>query len=404
MGVKALIPASRRYLSVVYRSGAADTLRRVLRPALEWWIGIDRRRRHRHAQMDVLLIVHNPMMLEHALDAWCLINREPGVRGHLTMPRVHRNEAESAAKRHDLAIRRLGPLTRMRWWDLILAVNHVAAYARGVPVVRLQHGLDGLGKMINGQPWHYGRHRVLREDGSPIYARMFESSERVRRLVTTQLPQLCDTIVVVGNLTADRVLEHATERESRQRRLAGTGPVVAVLSTYGEHSLIETMGRTLFEEMKRLNAAGRYRFVLCPHPNLWSVQRRTDDPWDETFRELEAHGVPVSAPGDDWCELVALADVAISDHTSVCIPYSLLGRPLLTIPVPAGVLRPESTVGMLHRATPTFADPSALDQALADAVRDGLGQEARDVAARAVACVGEAQWRMREELLELLER
>ena len=395
--------AVRRFASQLYRSEAADRLRVAGTPLLDGWIRLDRARRRRGRTRAILLVAENPMMLEHALAAWRLLRDDPDFRGHLSMPRRFRDVARTVARDHRLVLHRFPMSTRLRWWDLLITANHVSPYPKDVPAVRLQHGMEGMGKVLHGQGFTYGPRRVLRKDGTPAYTRILESSEWVRSRVIERLPQLHDTIVVVGNLSADRVLELRSQRAELRTALPGEGPVVAVMSTFGPYSLMETMGRPLLREVVRLRREGRFRFVVCAHPNLWTAQRKLQDPWDERLLALEDHGIVVARPGQDWRSLLASADVGVADHTSVSIPFSLLGRPLITVPVPEGVLVDGSTIGLLHRETPTLADASGLAAALERALTDGLSSGARAAVERAVSFPGEAEDRIRRALVGLLD-
>ena len=394
--------ALRRSLSRIYRSDVADRLRVAAAPALEAWMRLQRACRRSRSSRPVLLVAETPMMLDHALEAWELIASDRTLRGHLTMPRRFADVAVRAAGEHHLVLHRWPWLTRLRWWALVVTANHISPYPRNVPTVRLQHGMDGVGKVLHGQGFTYGAARVLRHDGAPAYTRILESSEHVREHIVARLPQLAGSIVAVGNLTADRVLELDAERDALRSRMIGEGPVVAMLSTFGTHSLLETMGSDLLAEVVRLQRAHRYRFVMCTHPNLWSRQRKLAEPWDEQLLALEHHGIAVARPGADWRPYLAAADVAVSDHTSVCIPYALLGRPLITAQVPDGVLLDESTVQLLHRTTPTLTVPDELETALTHALAAGLSDESRVAASRAVSFPGEAAERIRQALLEVV--
>lgn len=397
------VPVVRRLLSRVYRSGVAERIRGAGEPLLDTWIRLDRVRRRRRETRAVLLVAETPMMLDHALEGWQILGDLPHLQGHLVVPRRFRDVARQAERDHHLVLHRSPLLTRLRWWDLLITANHIAPYSALVPSVRLQHGMDGVGKVLHGQGFTYGPRRVIRKDGTPVYTRILESSEWVRRQVVHQLPELADTIVVVGNLTADRVRTLDADRAQLRARVPGGGPVVAIMSTFGAHSLVETMGSLLFAELVRLRRQDRFRFVVLTHPNLWAVQRKLTTPWDERLLALEREGIVVARPGEDWRRYVALADVAVSDHTSVCIPYALLGRPLITVPVPDGVLLAESVVAQLHRNTPTLGQARNLEGALSDALGDGLGEHARAVAARAVSFPGEAADRIHRALVDLLD-
>jgi len=139
--------------------------------------------------------------------------------------------------------------------------------------------------------------------------------------------------VQIGFMKTDRLLDGTLTRESELRRLGldGTRPVLLYAPTGQRHNSLETMGEDVIE---RLTASGRYDVLIKPHDH----PKRKDVDW---FARLGAYE-------DDHCRvlrdpdvipLLFLADLLISDASSVTSEYSLLDRPMVFLDVPKLIAR-----------------------------------------------------------------
>src|SRR5262249_53457574 len=68
--------------------------------------------------------------------------------------------------------------------------------------------------------------------------------------------------------------------------------------------------------------------------------------------------------GKDWAPYLAAADVAVVDHSSLGLYYAMLGRPLVTIPIPPRLVNPIAPLTAPRAAAPLVDRPGRLTAAL----------------------------------------
>ena len=347
---------SHRRSVVVTRRSLERSGRVMLTPVVAW-----RTRQRRHdGPRHIALLGHNMLMAEAVIRAWSTVGDDRRLRGWLFMPWRFRAAGRTLAR--DAGMRFAPGLgwARIWAWDLVIVATHVEPFHPKVPVVRVLHGIGSSSKIVTGHEFTYGPSRVLRADGSSRYARILESSEERAHEVQQRVPGLVGHVAVTGSLAADELLERQNDAALIRREMGfvPSDRVIVSLSTFGPHSLMETVGRPLMEEMRHLTSKGGYRFVVCTHPNLWAAQRRLGKPWDEFLQGQRQHGLTIIEPGDGWISALAAADAAISDHTSLATAFALLGKPMAFVPVAASTLQMNSTMSRLIAVSPTLSDPS----------------------------------------------
>jgi hypothetical protein len=327
----------------------------------------------------VAFVGHNVLMIHTVLRAWGTVADDSRLKARLVVPTSFRRAGKRLAR--DAGLRCTSGMTWSRlWaWDLVVVATHVKPHHPQVPVVRMLHGVGASSKLLHGHEFTYDPRRVLRPDGTPAYARIFEASELTAADVVRRFPALAGVITVTGSIAADQML--AMQRARADLRLqmgyAPSDRVIVCMSTFGPYSLMETVGRRLIDEMHRISADGGCRFIVCSHPNLWAANRHAARPWDGFLRRQRQHGLTILEPGDDWARAFAVADAAISDHTSLATAFALLGKPL--------------------------SDPAALPSFLNAMLEGGASARAVAIAEEIVSHRGEAAARTRTELYRLLE-
>jgi hypothetical protein len=372
----------------------------MLTPVIAWRTTKRRPDGSRH----IALLGHNMLMAEAVIRAWSTVGDDRRLRGWLFMPWRFRRAGRALAR--DAGMRFAPGLVWARvWaWDLVIVATHVEPLHPKIPVVRVLHGIGSSSKIVRGHEFTYGPSRVLRADGSSRYARIFESSEERAHEVQRRVPGLVGHVAATGSLAVDELLERQNDAALIRREMGfvPSDRVIVSLSTFGPHSLMETVGQPLMEQMRQLTSKGRYRFVVCTHPNLWAAQRRLGKPWDEFLHGQRHHGLTIIEPGDGWISALAAADAAISDHTSLATAFALLGKPLAFVSVAASALEVNSTMSRLIAVSPTLSDPSELEGVIDSMLAVGPLPELRAIASQVVSHPGHAASRTRDELYRAL--
>lgn len=129
---------------------------------------------------------------------------------------------------------------------------------------------------------------------------------------------------------------------ARQNGLDGTRPILLYAPTGQRHNSLETMGE---EVLQRLAATARYDILvkLHDHPKDKSVD------WATRLAPLEDEHLRV-ARNPDVVPLLRLADLLLSDASSVTSEYALLDRPMVFLDVPQ-LLKKATKTGALDTET-----------------------------------------------------
>jgi hypothetical protein len=224
------------------------------------------------------------------------------------------------------------------------------------------------------------------------------SREAVDRALRCWVPEYAGRLHVAGDLRADELLASAGRRaETRARLGVESRQFVALMSTWGPHGLVQSHGKALLHECRRLADAGAHEFVFTMHQNLWDPDKAGTTEWRDLATSLSGPHFHVVGPGEDWTDLIAATDVALSDHTSLSMLYSVLRRPLIPVSVDPGLLVDDSFFRWLVENRVPVRAPEGLRRALATAetsynlagapsVIDEPGRSA-ELTARAVAKV-----------------
>ncbi len=225
------------------------------------------------------------------------------------------------------------------YWDLIIFVNHPWGFgiwfAPFIKKIYINHGLH-TGKINNrqGEDGVYGPCRVNRPFKRPYYQCMLVSSEHEKKQAIFENPFLKDRLYVAGFLKADNLVKQNYQREAIRHKL-NLSPhtvVIHIISTWGSHSLMQTIGEELLDEAVRLADKTNCQFIFSLHPRhdeFGDIQSRFRN---DILDNFEKKGLTVNR-GLDWEEYVIAADCAISDHSSLSLYYFLLNKPVSYIKV-----------------------------------------------------------------------
>ncbi len=114
------------------------------------------------------------------------------------------------------------------------------------------------------------------------------------------------------------------------------------------------------------------------------------------------HGLTILEPGDDWARALAVADAAISDHTSIATAFALLGKPLAFVPVAEPAIEATNTVARLIQLSPILSDPAELGPFLDALLAGDAAPGVAAIGAEIVSHPGQAASRTRAELYRVL--
>lgn len=133
--------------------------------------------------------------------------------------------------------------------------------------------------------------------------------------------------VEIGFPKTDRLLDGSLGREEMLARhgVSGDRPVVLYAPTGERHNSMETMGEELIE---KLAAVDRYDLLVKPHDHP-----HTTVDWWERLAPLESEHVRL-VQERDVIHTLSIADLLITDASSVANEYTLLDRPIVFIDVP----------------------------------------------------------------------
>jgi hypothetical protein len=294
-----------------------------------------------------------------------------------------------------------------RHWDLVIFTNHPFGFGLWFsPCYRklyVNHGLH-VGKINNprGEDGVYGRSRVIRPFSRPYYDVMFAASEPEREFAQKVTPELNGRIRVAGYLRADNFLACANEKRDAARRRLGCADddtVVHIISTWGESSLVALSGDRFPGAMRE--ARGDYRFLFSLHPRYDEFNKSGGASRQEILDRWEDAGALVDRDMD-WESLVAAADVAISDHSSLCLYHILLGHAVLLIDVPAGSYVEGSTFSDMKAQLPLLDLEAALGPQLERSRTAGDTREVEAIRRRILDDPGTARQKYSQTLRDLL--
>lgn len=202
-------------------------------------------------------------------------------------------------------------------FDVVLCA-HVSGYFPREDRARIQifHGLSFRNMAV--------RRDVLVYDHLFITGPYMRRGFREQRLVREGDPRL----VPIGFPKVDRLVDGTLDRRTILARLglSGRRPVLLYAPTGQKHNSLESVGE---EVLRRLRASNRYDVLikLHDHPRDHSVD------WPTRLRPLlDRHTKLVR--DFDVVPYLCVADLLITDASSVSSEYSLLDRPMVFLDVP----------------------------------------------------------------------
>ncbi|MCL4199258.1 MAG: CDP-glycerol glycerophosphotransferase family protein [Phycisphaerales bacterium] len=173
----------------------------------------------------------------------------------------------------------------------------------------------------------------------------------------------------IGFMKTDRLLNGALDRDRllAQYGLDGSRPIVLYAPTGQKYNSLETMGEAVIAEIA---ASDGFDLIVKPHDH----PKNADINWFERLAPQCGPHVRVTREVD-VIPLLFLADVLITDASSVSSEYSLLDRPILFLDVPRLIKRAVRGAGSQidletwgRHAGPVIAEPAKVVEALRQAL------------------------------------
>lgn len=204
-----------------------------------------------------------------------------------------------------------------RDFDILFSSNTRMIQPRSVNKrVQIFHGLSFRNKSICPANLSWDHYFIV----GPYMCRRFAESG--------MLPPGDPRAIEIGFMKTDRLTNGELDRARLLDMwgLTGERPIVLYAPTGAKMNSLEIMGE---EVVERLNATGRYDVLVKPHDH----PKNTDVDWFERLARLEGdHCRIVREP--DVIKLLFLADLLISDASSVANEYAILDRPMIFLDTP----------------------------------------------------------------------
>ncbi|HEY0737205.1 MAG TPA: hypothetical protein VGD69_19970 [Herpetosiphonaceae bacterium] len=211
-------------------------------------------------------------------------------------------------------------------WDIAFFAAHGGAHRLPDTTckIHIQHGL-GYGKRVLGDNYTYGPVWTMRDERC-IYDLFFEASHTEALRVEQAFPHLAGRLCVIGSLTADDLL--ATRPSPQAYGITCESRVVLLMSTWGPTSLWQYLC-TAPDSIDLFHGFTERDVILISlHPHLI-----THPATSHYLERLAARGLRVhwTYDEDEAHRFMQLAQVGLSDNTSLALYYCLLRKPLYTV-------------------------------------------------------------------------
>jgi hypothetical protein len=317
-------------------------------------------------QRTVLVAVHSVTSGTRLADVWPLLGPDHRVQLVFSRP-----PGSLMAAGTDRFLERLGGVV-VPWqqavrvpFELAITASHGQLERLHAPVLALSHGI-GFSKLCVRYAG-YGREAPLEvagmeraslvSRGRVIPSAIVVPTARNQQVLARAVPEAAQAAVVGGDPCYDRLAASLDARDAYRRRLrVGDRKLVAVTSTWGTGSLLETWPDILVQLARQL-PRDEYCLAAVLHPNAWAWHSPLQvKAWCE---EAARWGLILVAPEDGWRAVLAAADCLIGDHGSVTAYAAAIGVPVLFGALPARQVMPGSPIARLSELAPRL-DPGPL--------------------------------------------
>lgn len=249
---------------------------------------------------------------------------------------------------------------RERDFDFLFAGNTTLITPRSVGAkVQIFHGVSFRNRAIRPANMTCDHYFVV----GPYMRRRFAE--------TGLLPEGDPRALEIGFMKTDRLVDGSLDRRAlmREAGIDGTRPVVLYAPTGQKRNSLETTGERVLE---KLVESDRFDVVvkLHDHPKITKID------WHQRLSKLNGPHFRVSRE-PDVIRLLSMADLLMTDASSVSSEYSLLDRPMIFLDVPELLERSERKQDSMldletwgRKGGAIVGDPDDI----VDAVADGLAR------------------------------
>lgn len=348
---------------------------------------------------NVLFIVHNPLMFEYVEKTYLLLNKDLRINNQLCAIDEYWEDKKilkdiKKQKKYQWIPKMLASFYK---WDLMIYPDHYRPFRKDCKKnydgkkIFIGHGLYA-GKSVDGESYEFGS-RVLNNDGSCIYEKIFINSTYILEAVKEKYPQFIQTVRIVGSVFMDEVMDSCSEQEgsffggfNRNKK------TILFSSTWGPYSLFYNCGLEILHQIKEITK--KYNVIITIHFNNYSNNCGNKTDWQAELNKIKTLGISniyVLKAGESPNTALCAADLMIADSSSLGLYYTQLKRPMiyydnpnikfnpysLTLKLREAAYRIDSVTNLnndIENAFSTF-DPDKMNE-LADKINDyrGLGK------------------------------
>jgi CDP-Glycerol:Poly(glycerophosphate) glycerophosphotransferase len=355
----------------------------------------------------ILLIAQNKIAADHIRLVFNLIKNDDNIDLFVADDRLVNRQLTNSELATIIPVKLIHIFPSLiHYWDLIVFVNHPWGlgvwFAPFIKKVFINHGIC-TGKINNthGEDGVYGKSRVLRPFSKPFYDKMFAASHSEKKMALSLTPELQKRIAVTGFLRADSIVKLNEKKESIRTSLGYKKDdiVVHIISTWGDTSLFQTIGEDILSKSSEMT--DQYRFVFSLHPRHDEFGDVKGRKRKDILKKYESMGIQPQAKVE-WDKYVVACDMAISDHSSLCLYYVLLNKPVILVHVPDAAFIGGSVFDRLQKVVPICNDPAELGKLITAAKNAVEKKEYRELRSSLVDFPGIANERYKEELYRMI--
>lgn len=229
----------------------------------------------------------------------------------------------------------------------------------------INHGLHIVRDVnsLNDILYTYGSSSLL--FGKPRYTKMLESNFRIAQNIKRDIPMFADVIESVGYKFSENISNSVSNsiEYRKQFNFSETDQIVVIFSTWGKESLFHKIGDSLLLECKRLVKSNpNYKIILSNHPKEYtnySNEVQNNGQYIERFVEKEKNFF-IRKPGDDFVPYFSIADVIISDYSTMTELALITDKPIIISDFDSNIISKYSLLKKMTNVFPTFYRDSNL--------------------------------------------
>lgn len=251
-------------------------------------------------------------------------------------------------------------LVRWKRWDAYISPDLMQPTRRARRAIQIFHGVSFKGKMYTPNIKRFTDLFLVGEDMR-------------RRFVERGLfPEDSPAFHRIGMPKLDAFFDGSLDRAAILRQLGAdpARPVVLYAPTWRPESSLYSHG---LQFMKRCAVEQGWTLLIKLHDWAWDPKTNPID-WEKALPEIEGPNVRF-AREPNIVPYLFVADVLVSDASSVANEYLLLDRPILWIDVPDLIRKYEKTIDLDGWGRKTGRIVKTVDELMA-ACRDSLGRPA----------------------------